>query len=114
MTLRLGHLFQIVKMGDLLALVTPKIDWYYDFKGQKNAERWFQVIHIVFAIFGFAWGYMLQRFSITVYAVIAAFIVSSIVTLPPWPVFRRDPLKWQPKLAENNSAKKKPKTKKDM
>ncbi|XP_075261568.1 signal peptidase complex subunit 1-like [Convolutriloba macropyga] len=103
-------------MGDLLALISPKVDTFHDFKGQKKAERWFQIIHVVFAIFGFVWGYMLQRFSITVYSVLAAFVVSALVTLPPWPWFRRDPLKWQPKqiAVDSTPSKKKQKTKKDL
>ena len=98
-------------MGDIWASLLPKIDTHYDFKGQKKAERWFQIIHILFAVLGFIWGYMVQRFSIAVYSVLAAFVVSAVLTLPPWPMFRRNPLKWQPKTVEPDATASKKKKK---
>jgi len=67
-----------------------------DFDGQKRAERYFQIIIALFAVVGFAWGYICQQFSQTVYILFAGFILSCLLTLPPWPMYRRKPLKWQP------------------
>jgi len=72
------------------------ISTYMDFEGQKQAERYFQVIILLFAIVGFVWGYICQQFSQTVYILFAGFILSCLLTLPPWPMYRRKPLKWQP------------------
>jgi len=67
-----------------------------DFEGQKQAERYFQIIILLFALVGFVWGYICQQFSQTVYILFAGFIFSCILTLPPWPMYRLKPLKWQP------------------
>ncbi|KAK3104383.1 hypothetical protein FSP39_000674, partial [Pinctada imbricata] len=66
-----------------------------DFDGQYRAERMFQVIILLFGIVGFIWGYICEQFSQTVYILLAGFTLSCVLTLPPWPMFRRKPLKWQ-------------------
>ncbi|ESN90621.1 hypothetical protein HELRODRAFT_127888, partial [Helobdella robusta] len=67
-----------------------------DFEGQKKAEWFFQIIIVLFSIVGFIWGYICQQFSQTFYIVMAGFVLSCLLTLPPWPMYRRNPLKWQP------------------
>ncbi|KAH8271255.1 hypothetical protein KR018_003907, partial [Drosophila ironensis] len=66
-----------------------------DFVGQGLAERWSRVIIIAFGIVGLLYGAFVQQFSQTVYILGAGFVLSSLITIPPWPVFRRNPLKWQ-------------------
>merc|ERR1711990_1080070 len=39
---------------------------------------------------------MCQQFSQTMYILAAGFILSCLLTLPPWPMYRQKPLKWQP------------------
>ncbi|XP_060069311.1 signal peptidase complex subunit 1-like [Ylistrum balloti] len=70
------------------------IPTHMDFDGQKRAEKWFQIIIMVFGVVGFIWGYICQQFSQTMYILIAGFVISCFLTLPPWPMFRRKPLKW--------------------
>lgn len=72
-----------------------------DFDGQKKAERYFQVIIILFAAVGFVWGYFTQLFSQTLYILFAGVAVSSLLTLVPWSMYRSHPLKWQPARDEN-------------
>uniref|UniRef100_T1J4D0 UBA domain-containing protein n=1 Tax=Strigamia maritima TaxID=126957 RepID=T1J4D0_STRMM len=71
------------------------IQSHMDFDGQQRAERIFQIIVILFAMAGLGWGYICQQFSQTVYILGAGFALSCILTLPPWPMYRRKPLKWQ-------------------
>jgi len=71
------------------------IQTHMDFEGQKKAERTFQVIIILFAAVGFVWGYICQQFSQTVYILGAGFVLSCLLTLPPWPMYRLKPLNWQ-------------------
>ncbi|XP_033097779.1 signal peptidase complex subunit 1-like [Anneissia japonica] len=78
---------------------------HMDFKGQQLAEQVFQAIIILFAVVGFIWGYLVQQFVQTVYMVGAGFILSCILTLPPWPMFRRNPLPWQKKKEESDEKK---------
>ncbi|KAJ1111597.1 hypothetical protein NDU88_008914 [Pleurodeles waltl] len=83
-----------------------------DYKGQKLAEQIFQGIIIVSAVIGFVYGYMIEQFGWTVYIVMAGFALSCLLTLPPWPMYRRHPLKWLPAqdsgAEERKSVDKKP------
>ncbi|CAG2165576.1 unnamed protein product [Oppiella nova] len=86
------------------------IPHHMDFDGQRRAERYFQLIIVVFAVSGLVWGYAVQQFSLTVYTLGAGFVLASLLTLPPWPMYRRKPLQWQkPKTSDSGakSAKKK-------
>ncbi|CAD5115960.1 DgyrCDS4890 [Dimorphilus gyrociliatus] len=76
-----------------------------DFDGQRRAERLFQVILVLFGVVGFIWGYICQQFSQTVYILIAGFVLSCILTLPPWPLYRRKPVKWLKIGAKERQAK---------
>ncbi|XP_054711560.1 signal peptidase complex subunit 1-like [Uloborus diversus] len=84
---------------------------HMDFDGQKKAERIFQTIILVFAAAGLITGYTFQQFSYTVYILGAGFVLSCILTLPPWPMYRKKPLQWQKPREEgteiNKSKKKK-------
>ncbi|KAM8781531.1 LOW QUALITY PROTEIN: signal peptidase complex subunit 1-like [Rhynchonycteris naso] len=66
-----------------------------DYKGQKLAEQMFQGIILFSAIVGFICGYVAE-FRWTVYIVMAGFAFLCLLTLPPWPIYRRHPLKWLP------------------
>ncbi|XP_022353478.1 signal peptidase complex subunit 1 [Enhydra lutris kenyoni] len=78
-----------------------------DYKGQKLAEQMFQGIIIFSAIVGFIYGYVAEQFGWTVYIVMAGFAFSCLLTLPPWPIYRRHPLKWLP-VQDSGSEDKKP------
>ncbi|KAM4021683.1 signal peptidase complex subunit 1 [Anomaloglossus baeobatrachus] len=79
-------------MLDIFASIPTQMDY----KGQKLAEQIFQGIILFSAVIGFIYGYVIEQFGWTVYIVIAGFAVSCLLTLPPWPVYRRNPLKWLP------------------
>ncbi|CAM4698072.1 signal peptidase complex subunit 1 [Lepidochelys kempii] len=78
-----------------------------DYKGQKLAEQIFQGIILVSAVIGFICGYIAEQFGWTVYIVMAGFALSCLLTLPPWPMYRRNPLKWLP-VQESGTEDKKP------
>ncbi|KAK8388958.1 hypothetical protein O3P69_020723 [Scylla paramamosain] len=92
---------------------------HMDFEGQKLAERLFQIIVVAFGVVGWLYGYYIQDFSMTVLTLGAGFLLACLVTLPPWPIYRRYPLKWAPSQdtsstpstssQENTSSKKKKK-----
>uniref|UniRef100_G1KGM1 Signal peptidase complex subunit 1 n=2 Tax=Anolis carolinensis TaxID=28377 RepID=G1KGM1_ANOCA len=56
----------------------------------------FQGIILFSAVIGFIYGYITEQFGWTVYIVMGGFAVSCLLTLPPWPIYRRNPLKWLP------------------
>ncbi|CAG5135977.1 unnamed protein product [Candidula unifasciata] len=72
------------------------IPTHMDFDGQRRAEKYFQIIILLFAAVGFIWGYITQMFSHTLYILFTGVIISSVLTLIPWGMYRRNPLKWQP------------------
>lgn len=95
----------------MLQSLLKKIPTQMDFKGQKLAEQIFQGVILVSALIGFMYGYIIEQFGWTVYIVLAGFAISCLLTLPPWPMYRRHPLKWQP-VQESRTEEKKPLEKK--
>lgn len=80
--------------------IFKSIPTHMDYKGQKLAEQIFQGIILISAVIGFVYGLIIQQFGWTVYIVLAGFALSCLLTLPPWPMYRKNPLPWQPVVAE--------------
>ncbi|CAF1193283.1 unnamed protein product [Adineta ricciae] len=84
------------------------IEWpfatHMDFRGQKMAERLFQVIIVFFGLIGFLVGYMMQQFSMTIYSVLFGVLVSAFLTIPPWPIYRNNPVEWQKPIDSKKDA----------
>nr|XP_020448484.1 signal peptidase complex subunit 1 [Monopterus albus] len=80
--------------------IFKSIPTHMDYKGQKLAEQIFQGIILISAVIGFVYGLIIEQFGWTVYIVLAGFALSCVLTLPPWPMYRRNPLSWQPALSE--------------
>uniref|UniRef100_A0A182IZC6 Signal peptidase complex subunit 1 n=1 Tax=Anopheles atroparvus TaxID=41427 RepID=A0A182IZC6_ANOAO len=68
---------------------------HMDFEGQGRAEKLSRIIIVLFGGVGLVWGYIIQQFSQTVYILIAGVLLASILTIPPWPIYRKKPLNWQ-------------------
>ncbi|KAM3878240.1 signal peptidase complex subunit 1 [Diretmus argenteus] len=78
------------------------IPTHMDYKGQKLAEQIFQGIILISAMIGFIYGLVVEQFGWTVYIVLIGFAVSCVLTMPPWPMYRKSPLSWQPALPESS------------
>lgn len=98
---------------------------FQDFEGQARAEKLSRIIITLFGAVGLIWGYIIQQFSQTVYILGAGFLLASLVrcfikqsfsntltllifyqlTIPPWPMYRRKPLNWQPSRENDGHSK---------
>ncbi|CAG9854395.1 unnamed protein product [Phyllotreta striolata] len=78
---------------------------HMDYEGQARAEKLSRIILTLFGAVGLIWGYIIQQFSQTVYILGAGFVLTSLLTIPPWPLYRRKPLNWQPAKNPDNTHK---------
>lgn len=76
------------------------IPTHMDYDGQGRAEKLSRIIITLFGVVGFIWGYVIQQFSQSIYILGAGFVMASLITVPPWPMYRRKPLDWQKPQAE--------------
>ena len=89
------------------------IPTHMDFDGQARAENLSRIIVVLFGVVGLIWGYIIQQFSQTVYILGAGLVLATILTVPPWPLYRLKPLNWQKarpdpsEMADSKSSKKK-------
>ena len=88
------------------------IPTHMDFDGQAQAENLSRIIVVLFGVFGLVWGYMIQQFSQTAYILGAGLVLATLLTVPPWPLYRLKPLNWQktrpdPEVSDSKSKKKK-------
>ncbi|KAL1502459.1 hypothetical protein ABEB36_007597 [Hypothenemus hampei] len=88
------------------------IPLHMDFDGQHKAERLSRIIITLFGIVGLIWGYAIQQFSQTVYILASGFFLAGILTIPPWPMYRKKPLNWQPARNSDGTTSSKSKKKK--
>lgn len=65
-----------------------------DWKGQKLAEELMQILLLVFAVVGFVTGYVTGSFQMMVLVFAGGVVLTTLVTVPNWPFFNRNPLKW--------------------
>ena len=67
-----------------------------DFKGQKLAERMYQVILVIAGIIAFLAGYLSGSFDTMSYVFTCGVIVAVILCVPDWNYFNQHPIKWLP------------------
>ncbi|KAH7856683.1 hypothetical protein Vadar_004225 [Vaccinium darrowii] len=89
-----------------------KMDW----QGQKLAEQLMQILLVGFAVVAFATGYALGSFQTMLLVYAAGVVITTLVTVPNWPLFNRHPLNWldpseaekhpKPQVANSSSKKK--------
>ena len=85
-----------------------------DYKGQDHAELVYQVILTAFGVVAFGWGYVEGDLTRSFHVWCVGLAIASVITLPPWPCFKRNPVKWLDKIpaAEPKKESKRSKPKK--
>eukprot|EP01122_Echinamoeba_exundans_P006653 TRINITY_DN1918_c0_g1_i2.p1 TRINITY_DN1918_c0_g1~~TRINITY_DN1918_c0_g1_i2.p1 ORF type:complete len:118 (-),score=16.46 TRINITY_DN1918_c0_g1_i2:96-449(-) len=54
-------------------------------------------------VIGWIVGFFLQSFKYTFYIIAAGAVLSVIVAVPAWPMYRQNPLKWLPNLPKEDA-----------
>jgi signal peptidase complex subunit 1 len=88
------------------------IPTHMDYDGQARAENLSRIIVVLFGVVGIGFGWVIQQFSQTVYILGAGLVFAAILTVPPWPLYRKKHLTWQkarpdPEASDSKSKKKK-------
>lgn len=83
--------------------IFDSIPTHMDYQGQKLSEQIFQVFAVTFGLLGFIVGYVFQQLSYTMYVLGAGCLLGCLITIPPWPMYRRNPVSWQKPKSEDAS-----------
>ncbi|KAK3040838.1 hypothetical protein RJ639_029182 [Escallonia herrerae] len=74
-----------------------------DWQGQKLAEQLMQILLAAFAVIAFVIGYGLGSFQMMLLVYAGGVVLTTLITIPNWPFFNRNPLKWlDPSEAEKH------------
>jgi len=65
-----------------------------DWLGQKRAEMLMQVLLVASAVAAFLVGYVRADFQLMLLVYAGGVVLTALVTVPNWPFFNRNPLKW--------------------
>mmetsp|Transcript_16782 Transcript_16782/g.28776 ORF Transcript_16782/g.28776 Transcript_16782/m.28776 type:complete len:86 (-) Transcript_16782:482-739(-) len=69
-----------------------------DFQGQKLAELLMVRLLVIAAAISWIVGFLCKDFKLMVQICGAALALTSLVVLPAWPFYSRNPLNWLPNL----------------
>lgn len=72
------------------------VDGQIDFKGQSLAELLATVLLVVSGALSFAIGFVLQDIKLAVYVGLAGTALTFVAVVPPWPFYKKNPVKWLP------------------
>ena len=71
-----------------------------DFHGQMLAERLYSSIIAILSLLGFLVGYIQGSFRTTFNFWLFSVVLASVLTIPDWCCFKRNPIKWLEKIPE--------------
>jgi len=61
------------------------------------------LIITLFGFVGLIFGAVIQQFSQTIYILAAGFVLALLITIPPYPLYRKKPLTWQKSRSQSSS-----------
>ena len=85
------HLFSSRYIITIIMDMIKSIPVHMDYVGQGRAEKLYQIIIVLFGVVGLFWGYTIQQFSQAVYILGAGLVLASLLTIPPWGIYRSNP-----------------------
>ncbi|KAI8061651.1 hypothetical protein BC940DRAFT_310056 [Gongronella butleri] len=65
-----------------------------DFQGQRLNEQILQAVLVLSSILAFVVGYVKESMFLTLVISGGGFVLAALLVLPPWPMYRKHPLKW--------------------
>ncbi|KAH8669816.1 microsomal signal peptidase 12 kDa subunit-domain-containing protein [Ilyonectria robusta] len=83
-------------MADVLDQVRDVVDGQIDFEGQKVTELLATILLVISGALSFFIGYILQDIKLAVYVGLGGTALTFLVTVPPWPIYNKNPVKWLP------------------
>jgi len=72
------------------------IDGFIDFEGQRLAETLTTAILVLAGVLSFIVGYVLSDLKYTVYIGLSGTVIAFLVVVPPWGIYKRNPLTYLP------------------
>lgn len=73
----------------------PVVDGHIDFRGQRLASKYMYALLTVTTLGSFILGWAAHDIRITVYASIIGTILSALVVIPPWAIYKQHPVAWK-------------------
>ncbi|KAM5371361.1 hypothetical protein ACJZ2D_007960 [Fusarium nematophilum] len=67
-----------------------------DFEGQKLSELLATFLLAVSGLLSFVVGYILQDIKLAVYVGLGGTALTFLLVVPPWPFYKKHPVKWLP------------------
>ncbi|KAF6135179.1 hypothetical protein GIB67_035250 [Kingdonia uniflora] len=79
-----------------------------DWQRQKLSEQLMQIMLMVFVVVSFIVGYVIGSFRMMILIYAAGVLVTTLITVPNWPFFNRNPLNWLDPIEAERTAALKP------
>ncbi|KAG2383214.1 hypothetical protein C9374_004551 [Naegleria lovaniensis] len=74
-----------------------------DYRGQALAESIYRYTLFTSAIVGLLVGFYFQKFSFGFYIFAIGTLLVLVLTVPPWPFYRRNPVVWRTDIPNDSS-----------
>ncbi|KFA65413.1 hypothetical protein S40285_00469 [Stachybotrys chlorohalonatus IBT 40285] len=81
---------------EILDSLRDIVEGQIDFDGQRRAEVVATILLAVTGLLAFNIGYTLQDIQKAVYVGLGGTLVTFLIAVPAWPMWRKNPIKWLP------------------
>ncbi|KAM0263388.1 hypothetical protein ACHAQJ_001244 [Trichoderma viride] len=81
---------------EVLDKLRDVVEGQIDFKGQRRAEDYATISLFLTGLVAFNVGYLLQDIVMCLYVGLGGTLLTFLLTIPPWPFYNKNPIKWLP------------------